>query len=421
MDAYKKLILKISAIFVGVLLFLTLFSHTIYTFNLPGVVVEYPREGAIIRTATGRGIVDFVAKDVYYADIAGKIELLVTEGEIVNAGNILYNISADDKLDADMLRLWLERAREDKVYAQTGLQELRVGGAEYDKEIEKTRLLLQTAQKDVEDAIALYAVGAIPKKDLDDKQAVFNNLQLQYQQQSQKKQNDVQELEKKVRDLQYQIEEYELQLNEGVKGKITAMAQQSGVIREIGANIETGAYINQNEQVMKIGVSEKNFKANILLPANVDYLKLGDDVTLSIRSRNIYNIPGVIKRLIMEEGRLQAEVRFAAEGVSGGETAEIMVHDTSELYKAIIPLSAVRTDANREYILYAERVKGSFGYEYHTKRLDIWVQAQNNYTAAIWLFSTSEEKIAVIVNSDKPIFEGDRVRIVGGSDLVEIR
>jgi len=421
MDTNKKLIIKIGAIFIGVLLFLTFFSNTIYNFNLPSVVVEYPREGAITRTATGQGVVDFTAKDSYYAKIGGQIELLVAEGEIVAAGGLLYTVTAADTLDEDIINLKLSKAIADKAFAQQGLNDLRAGKSEYDQEIEKARLAMEAARKELADLRLLYEAGAIAQKDLDDQQAAFDSLDIQYQQQSERKQKSRQELEKSVRDLQYQIEEYELALLAGAEGEITVTAARSGIVREISGGVETGAYISPNELVMKIGVSDENLLAVFALPENTDYLNIGDAVTVSIKSRNIYNAPGEITRLIMEDGRLKAAVQFsAAAHVTGGETAELKVHNTSALYQNIIPLSAVRSDTQGEYILYAERVKSSFGYEYYARRADVWLESRDNYNAALWIYSARDRR-PVIINSDKAIVEGDMIRIVSGSDLVETR
>jgi multidrug efflux pump subunit AcrA (membrane-fusion protein) len=364
--------------------------------------------------------VDFVVKDAYYAELSGKIELLAAEGEMVATGGVLYSINADYSAGQELLGLKLDKAKADKAFAQTNLGDLRAGKTEYDKEMEKASLALQAAQKDRDDIKLLYEAGALPQKDLDDQQVVVDNLHLQYQQQSDRKQKALQELEKSLRDIQYQIEEYEVELNAGTGREITVKATRSGVIREISANLDSGAHINQNENVMKIGVTEENLKAVFALPESVDYLKLGDAITLSIKSRGIYNVSGEITRLIMEDGRLKAEVHFAAEGVTGGETAEIQVHNTSDLFQNLIPLSALRSDAYGDYMLYAERVKSFFGYEYYARKTNVWVVERDNYYAAILIY-LNDDKLPVIVNSDKPLSEGDRVRIVGGSDLVEIR
>ena len=385
MTRIKKLILKIGAVFIGALLLLTFFSRTIYSINLPAVVLEYPSEGSIIRTANGQGIVDFTVKDAYYAEESGKVELLVTAGELVEAGRELFSITAEGTADADIIRLKLQRARSERDNLQN--------------------LDLAAAQKDMENSTMLYEEGIITKSQLDEQILSY-----------QLKQQDV---NKTLRDLQYEIEEYELQLKDITRGTTIVTAKRGGMVREIDNDIDSGAYVNQNVMIMRIGVAEEGYKALFSLPENVDYLQLGDAVTFNVRSRSLYGVNGEINRLIMENGRLMAQVIFMADGVFGGETAEINVHHTSDLHHNILPLTAIHSDILQDYVLFVERVEGTFGYEYYARRANINIDSQDNYNAAVDL--SGSRRLPVIINSDKPVLAGDRVKVVGGSDLVEIR
>lgn len=419
MDTGKKLIVKIGAIFIGALLFLTFFSSTIYSFNLPSVVVEYPREGALSSSASGRGSVDFAVKDAYYAEVAGKVYLLVAEGETVAEGRALYTIAADVedwqrsleeyRREEDTLQLRLQKARTERAQAQQG-----VSGA-----------ALSAAQQEAADARLLYEAGVISLRELEEKQTALVEADFRYRQ-------ELAEAEQAAVRLQYQIDECELELTglrqkiarlqeqPGAQGEITVTAASAGMVRQIGGGLESGAWAAKNELIMKIGVAEGGFMASFELPGSADYLKIGDTVTVNIGSGELHGISGEITGLLMIGGRLQAETRFAAQNVSGGEAAEIKVANTSQLYPSILPNSALRSDSYGDHVLYVEAVKGFFGYEYYACRTNVWLEDQNNYNAAIRVFN-SEEKLPVIVNSDKPVSEGDRVRIVGGSDLVEIR
>jgi len=421
---------------------LTFFSRTIFDFNLASVVVDYAREGAITRSADGKGIVDFAVKDAYYAAIPGKIYLQVSQGETVSPGQVLYSIVADlddlrQKLDelkstADSLNLRLQKAKGDTAYAQSQLSNLKNGKSDYDTELAKLSLSINAAEKESTGLKALLEAGAIPEKEVNDKQAALDNLRLQYRQQEEKKQKAGSDLEKSITDFQYQIDEYELQSTSGQKeidrlakqlndeGEITTKAESGGVVREISGTIDNGAFIGQNQPVLKIGVTGSGFKTTFQLPESVNYLSIGDGVSFNIDSRSLYNINGQIIGLVMEEGYLQAEVQFAADNLSGGEATAIKVRDTSELYPNVLPNNVIHNDDMGDYVLYAEMSKGFWGNEYYARKLKLSVQAHNNYSSAV-RFHSYDENIPVIVSSDKMVFEGDKIRIVGGSDLIEIR
>jgi multidrug efflux pump subunit AcrA (membrane-fusion protein) len=418
-DTGKRLILRLGLIFIGILLFLTFFSRTIYDFNLPSVVVDYPREGAITRSANGRGIVDFAVKDSYYAHVPGKVYLLVAEGEAVVEGGGLYSIVADLQdlqrsleeylRNEDALKLRLQKARADRGSAQLSVSDAAINAA----------------LKDLADAQILYEAGAIARRELEEKQTALDELQSRFQQ-------GLKDVQKSVGDLQFAIDQCELEMADNrreilrleeqidAQGEIIVPAESSGIVRQISSLIDNGAFVGKNELIMKIGVTGAGFSTTFELPESVNYLNIGDTVAFNISSRNIYGISGEICGLIIAEGRLKATVQFVAADAAGGEVAEVKVQDTSELFQSVLPNSAVRSDSYGNHVLYVEAVKGFFGYEYYARRINVWLEANNSYNTAIRIFD-NDGNVPIIINSDKAISEGDRVRIVGGSDLVEIR
>ena len=478
----RKLIANIGIVFVGILLFLTFFSNTIYTINLPSVILDYPNEGSIKRSASGSGIVDFIATDFYYADYPGKIAFMVSEGDSVSEGDALFAIVADIedlrlsldeyKATAERICFQQEKAEADREYAQETLNQLKVESvdstdvspvdtSEYDYELESLQLSIDHLQQEVEDLELLLEQGAISKKDLEDKQNELNELnrQLQYvqdrrqkviedynqavrksgesMQRSRVQANETYEerkrgLEKSIKDLDYQIAEFmtavsvnnrdieklEEQIHEN--GRKTVQSDRAGIVTGMDSAIGTGAFIYRGDLSMRIGVVDEGFKAVFRLPETVDYLQVGDAVTFHIRSRSLYNVSGEVKNARIENGQLRVEVHFRADNVISGETAEITVHNTSILYKTLIPNSAVRTDAQGEYLLYVERVESLLGEEFYARRVGFGIAQQDQYNTAGQIYAI-DTRIPLIIDSDKPVADGERVRIVGGGELVGIR
>ena len=171
---------------------------------------------------------------------------------------------------------------------------------------------------------------------------------------------------------------------------------------------------------MKIGVTSRGYKTTFELPESVNYLSVGDKVSFNISARSMYNIAGEVIGLMTKDGHLQTEVQFEDEDLSGGEGASIRVQDTSELFSTVLPNNVINNDDMGDYVLYAEKAKSFWGYEYYARKLKLSVQAHNNYSSAVRLHS-DDENIPIIFSSDKMVFEGDRIRIVGGSDLIAIR
>ena len=455
MDFKNRLILKIGAVFVGILLFLTFFSNTIYNFNLPNVTVDYAREGVLTRSAEGRGIVDFIEKDFYYADETGKIAILVSPGDLVPAGGALYSITADienlrqsleqHESDEERIAMRLDRAKADGLRARENLSAFVAsdGGfdpSEHDFEINRLSAAVDAARRDADDYLILYESGAVPRLELEEKQAALESQESMLTRQIERKQaaqeeherasgGRKRELERLVSDMQIAIADHEFELGAARKeaeklrgqiqsgGAVSVLSENGGYVLETLA--QTGARVSRNELVMTIGALGGGFKSVIDLPENVDYISLGDQVVFSIDSKKLYGLSAEVRGLVYDGGRLKAEIGFESEGASGGETARLLVSHTSELYEALVPNRALRTDDMGEFLLYAEMVEGSLRSEYFARKLRVRVIASDNRNSAVWIFA--EGRLPIIVNSDKAVSEGDRIRIVGGNEIIGIR
>jgi len=467
MDTNKKLIARIGGVFVAILLFLTFFSSTIYNFNLPGVVVEYPRQGVLTNYAEGRGIVEFARMELHHAEGAGRITLLVSEGETVTAGSELYFIesdiedlrkSLDERLQGgERLEMRTERARADLQHARNSLANLKneagSGGfdaPEYDYEIQRIQALIGAAERELGDLEALFELGAASQREIDDMEYALGSLALQLQQQQDRKQRALESynraveagarelesrragIEKAVADCEFQIGDLEFetaanrqeidrlksQIDAG--GRIAALAGSGGAVREIRAGLETGAHVGKNDLIMRVGAADGGFRTTVDLPESVDFLNVGDPVTLRIRSRDIYGLGGEVSSLAFFNGRLRTGVAFDSENVGGGETVEVTVQSTSQLYDLLVPVRALRSDQYGDYILYAEKSRGALGDEFIARKNQVRVLGHDSHNAAIIMFS-SDDRLAIIVSSDKGVSDGDRVRIVDGSDIVAIK
>jgi len=458
MDVNKRLITKIGGVFVAILLFLTFFSSTIYSFNLPGVVVGYTRQGVLTKSAEGRGIVEFARMEPYYADRAGKVTLLVSEGERVATGSELFTITSEledlrEALDGrqrseERLNMRLESARSDLQHARNSLAGLRneaeaheFDATEFDYEIQRVETQIGAMERDLSDLKALFELGAVPQREIDEKEAAIDGLNLQLTQQHERKQRALENynkaveagarelasrragLEKSVADYSFQVYdcEFEIASNSLEMDRLRAQIEAGGImaitsdsygrVREIRAGIETGAFVNKNELIMRVGTTVDGFKTVVELPESVDFLSAGDPVSFNISSRDIYGLEGVVESLMFYNGRLKAVIGFASGKVGGGETAEVKIQKTSQLYDMLIPNRALRFDDNGAYVLYVEMVSGFFGDEYYARRARVMVNERDNYNTAIFML-LGEEKPAIILNSDKAVYEGDRVRVV---------
>jgi len=91
----KSIIAKLGIAFVGVLLILTFFSNTIYSLNVPGVVVALPERGMTTSAFHSQGIVEFSETTAFFTQNRGNITVYVREGYWANESRALFSVETE--------------------------------------------------------------------------------------------------------------------------------------------------------------------------------------------------------------------------------------------------------------------------------------------------------------------------------------
>ncbi len=87
---------KALLIFIGIVLFLTFFSKSIYNYRLPVVSVSTPKQGKLSFTVEGTAEISYSRMESVYAEVDGRVnEILVQSGEEVEKGQCLMRFKID--------------------------------------------------------------------------------------------------------------------------------------------------------------------------------------------------------------------------------------------------------------------------------------------------------------------------------------
>lgn len=87
---------KALLIFIGIVLFLTFFSKSIYNYRLPVVSVSTPKQGKLSFTVEGTAEISYSRMESVYAGVDGRVnEILVQSGEEVEKGQCLMRFKID--------------------------------------------------------------------------------------------------------------------------------------------------------------------------------------------------------------------------------------------------------------------------------------------------------------------------------------
>jgi len=453
--------MRLGAIWLGIVLFLTFFSNTIYSINLPGVTVGFASDGIITSVNRAEGILDFYENITLYSVHGGRIHFSVQEGDEVEQGDPLFSIY----VEVDDLRVQLsnEQTRLDRVLlnrsnAQTQLQNLTPGTlrpttiappdiSRFDHEDSRLAVAIERAESEYQTQRSLFEAGIVSldtvteisnridgyrrnrQRNAEEREAALiahqqeieraaieESFDLAQQQQTfeaerSRLQHEINLFNVDEAEIRRTIARLNAQIAEG--GIVTTYADSPGIVREILGELEDGMRVERNRLIMRKGtVYDNHYTVVVYFPESMGFLPIGTPVRVDIRSLSEFGLRGEIRRMTPSQGRLRTEIIFQTEReVTGGESVTVIMERFSELFSMILPNSAIRQDEHGYFILYAAQERNTLlGYSYYARQLRIQVGQRGDRTSSVWMFM--EPGGAIIMQSDRPVAHGERVRLV---------
>lgn len=369
----KKVIGKLSLLFLMAMIGLTFFSNTINNFTLPRVQTARPTNGALIKEIFGEGTVEVKSTWEEYAESNLRVkDVLVGLGDRVSKGQPIISLDVKNLKDS-----YLDEQ------ARYQLLELSLAGAED---------VLEQKQRDYENIKVLYENGAEAKitllnaeKSLAEAQRKCDDIRLNLQIQG-----------RKVENLAEQV------ANDGV---FTAPA--NGIITEL--NFAEGTMANNSLPLFQVADPTQGFRLVVPVADDLaDYVQPGDTVNVNIFSLD-KRAEGKIERIV-DNSQYPGEqkdlwIDVTLEGLAGGEKGEIYLSKKTKQYPALVPNSAVYTDSSGSYVFVLESRKGPLGTENYLQKVEVNVEDSDNEKSALTDMVMGE----VVMQSNKPVEDGDRV------------
>ncbi|MDF2987602.1 MAG: transporter [Eubacterium sp.] len=419
----KKLIIKISAVFLGVLVLLTFFSNTINNFSLPRVKVETPSSGALNKDIIAEGIVEEKETVKDYAQSGRKVlEVYVKAGSNVKKGSPIMMLDKEglqEQLDQELLLL--EKAKLSLEKLADSSEEDNLSSLKRSIKTAENKML--AAQKNLEETKSLYDIGAEAKASLDKVQEEYDSAREEYgykqEDYSLALKNQSKKTEDKKRDIkdrQLDVKLQELKVNK-ISKELSAdsmiISPCDGIVKEIG--FDKGSVTNTSTALYSIIDTSKGFQFRAPVDKeSIKPVKLDDKVEVTFETAEDRIIEGKvleIKNSLDGTGdKKDIIVVIPQEGVKGEEKGKMRVAVASKNYEFLVPNSAVGENEKGKFVYVLKEKKGPLGNEYFIQQAVVTVDDYDNFRSAVLSGLEANEKI-VVSSSKETLYDGCRVML----------
>lgn len=208
----------------------------------------------------------------------------------------------------------------------------------------------------------------------------------------------IEEQQKVVDELMAQADGQEVTAN--VSGKVTAI------------NVTAGNSAGADTALATLTVVDRGYTVKIAVTADqAKQVTIGDTATIT----NYYNgdITATLENIANDpqnpgKGKLLV-FRLSGEGVEAGSNITLSIGQRSATYDTLVPNSAIRNDANGDFVLVVTAKNTPLGNRYTATRVGVTVLAKDDTKSAVTGLSSGD---FVITTSTAPIEAGSQVRLV---------
>lgn len=410
--AQKKVIRKTIGLFLGMMVLLTFFSNTINNFSLARVECQLPSSGFLVReiwgkgTVTAKSLVDVFIETDSYRRVE---EVKVKVGEKVQKGQELVVLEQVEEWDG------LREAQIHYELKKVALEELEEQIQPQLNAIAEAKELLERASEEEIKMQKLYDAGAATLSELKDASRKRDTAEREYRVANENEEKRIAKLKRDITSKQYELQLAEIQIEKIKKQKsfkniITAPCD--GIIKNF--RVVKGTMLNNSKSVCTLAETDKGFEFTAVIDnSDAEFISVGDEVDISIKTLGSKKIKGKVKEIkdsLQQKGeKKDLAVEIPQEGLIGDENGEIYISKKTTFYDLLLPNAAIVSENGGNFVYVLKEKKGPLGNAYHVQKAAVSIADEDNLKTAI--VNGISKKDNVVVNKNKPIYEGERVML----------
>lgn len=429
----KKIIKRITMLFVITLIILTFFSNTIMNYSLAQVSTEMVSSESVSTKIRGNGIVEAAEPVVVKVTDTKTVEkILVKEGDEIKKGDVLITFKAEENGENGILEAELDEMKksyESKILLEeidANIVHMAENGG-YSFETARTELEnLRNSIKAAEDKLSTIQTQIL------DLEANATMDELEKEEKLEELNNKLAEAQGEVTNATEAHSKYleDLTTIDGLKEQYEAILKKQNDIDNkkntdsaneiksscdgtiLSVNTTNGSEALADEELITIKDSTKGYTLNIIVTKEqAKKVKKGDEA--SIDNAWYYDdLKATLSSIMVDRSAPLTNkiLKFDIEGdIEVGDNLSIAVGEKSATYDSVIPNSSVREDKNGKFVLTVEKKSSPLGNRYIAKRIGVEILASDDKNSAVK--GDIEEGDYVISTANKSVKSGDYIRL----------
>lgn len=407
----KRKIAKFAKFFFVIILLLTFFSKSLYSWTLPKVKAEDVLSGTLTKEIVGEGIVEAKGRIEYYSDVNAAVkDVKVSVGDAVKQGDIILTLDMEElEQDIQLKQIELKELQ----LSREKMLELNEENELYRYEENLKALEQAFAQKEKEYLYykALYEAGAESQNSFELKESEYNiaslkltnakkELEMQKEKLTANSKNRQRDIE--IMDLSIKRKELELKALELEKAKYIITAPHDGIIKEL--NYKKGMLTDSDLSVYVLDSVEQGMDFKVDMKSELsEYIDQGDNVQVFIKNKGNIEVNGTVRAIKEKKADSSTKtiyIELEEAGLTGGETGEM--HLTKEIgsYNQLIPRSALYREGEGYYVYVLQEKEGPLGTEYYVVKQKVTIGDSNYEYTGVYSGLLGSERVVTYTSKD---------------------
>ncbi len=411
--------------FIALMVALTWANTMLQEMTIATVTSAAVQRGALEKQITASGTLSAaVSVPVIAEESARVLAVYATAGKLVAAGDPLFRLDYTDvvKTKADAV----ESARTDVASKQrtldwaaadlpqttlTRLAERQASIAQYQAALTKAQAAYDEASAAGENSAAAYTAGR-----------TLESAQYAYDTEKRRLDSDTtvrdyitkaEDLEKSKTTLADAEQAYAdclalLDDPDAQTPTLTLTAPVDGSVTSSGVSV--GAMVSTSAAAMMLSDQSGGLELRVQVDEDsAAEMAVGDSATITVADQQFECQVQSLAAMTDKAGMYEAAFLLPGDAGSVGVSATMRLRKRTSNYDVIIPLSALRSDSDGDFVFVVEQSESSLGARMAVRRVDVYVLDEDSSRAA--LQGGISQRDTVVARGDRDISDGDRVRL----------